>query len=168
MKFHWLQALYAFRTDVARAVSIAFSFALARAICVLKELRFLQLSLSPTFLQTLFYGCVQLRFFRVLPWPSVNAGVYYNFYYGSVIGRGFAPILFHFFLVFPQPSPLVSRFPRFEFYLYLPFLLTVPLGAIELIARARNPDHGFEGWGSVRPACRRLGFDHHHQPPSSA
>jgi hypothetical protein len=66
-----------------------------------------------------------------------------------VIGRGFAPIFFHFFLVFPQPSPLLNRFPRFEFYLYLPFLLFgVPLGATELIARATNPDHAFEGWGS--------------------
>jgi hypothetical protein len=64
-----------------------------------------------------------------------------------VIGRGFAPIFFHFFLVFPQPSPLLNRFPRFEFYLYLPFLLLgVPLGATELIARATNPDHAFEGW----------------------
>src|SRR6266576_2740728 len=40
-----------------------------------------------------------------------------------VIGRGFGPIFFHFFLVFPQPSPLLNRFPRFEFYLYLPYLL---------------------------------------------
>jgi hypothetical protein len=64
-----------------------------------------------------------------------------------VIGRGFAPIFFHFFLVFPQPSPLLNRFPRFEFYLYLPFLLLgVPLGATELIARATNPDHAFEVW----------------------
>jgi len=47
-----------------------------------------------------------------------------------IIGRGFAPVFFHFFLVFPQPSPLLSRFPRFEFYLYLPYLLLgVPLSA---------------------------------------
>ena len=68
-----------------------------------------------------------------------------------IVGRGFAPIFFHFFLVFPQPTPLLSRFPRFEVYLYLPFLLTVPLSATELIARAANPDHGFEGWGSFSP-----------------
>jgi hypothetical protein len=67
-----------------------------------------------------------------------------------VIGRGFAPIFLHFFLVFPQPSPLLSRFARFEFYLYLPFLLLgVPLSTIELIARATNPDHAFEGWSST-------------------
>lgn len=67
-----------------------------------------------------------------------------------LIGRGFAPFFFHFFLVFPQPSPLLNRFPRFEFYLYLPFLLiAVPLAATELIARATSPDHGFEGQGSL-------------------
>src|SRR2546422_948008 len=72
-----------------------------------------------------------------------------------VIGRGFVPIFFHFFLVFPQPSPLLNRFPRFEFYLYLPFLLLgVPLGATELIARATNPDHAFEGWGSFTTLAR--------------
>jgi hypothetical protein len=26
----------------------------------------------------------QLNFFRVLPWPSVNAGVYYIFYYSKL------------------------------------------------------------------------------------
>jgi hypothetical protein len=67
-----------------------------------------------------------------------------------VMGRAFAPIFLHFFLVFPQPSPLLSRFPRFEFYLYLPFLLLgVPFSATELIARANNPDHGFEGWSLI-------------------
>jgi hypothetical protein len=72
-----------------------------------------------------------------------------------VIGRGFAPIFFHFFLVFPQPSPLLNRFPRFEFYLYLPFLLFgVPIGATELIARATNPDHALQGWGSFGPLAR--------------
>jgi len=67
-----------------------------------------------------------------------------------VMGRAFTPIFLHFFLVFPQPSPLLSRFPRFEFYLYLPFLLLgVPFSATELIARANNPDHGFEGWSLI-------------------
>ena len=67
-----------------------------------------------------------------------------------IIGRGFAPIFFHFFSVFPRPTPLLSRFPRVEFYLYLPFLVIgVPLGAIELFARATNQDHGFGGWGSL-------------------
>lgn len=72
-----------------------------------------------------------------------------------VIGRGFAPIFFHFFLVFPRASPLLNRWPRFEFYLYLPYLLLgVPLGATELIARATNPDHAFEGYGSFTASAR--------------
>ena len=67
-----------------------------------------------------------------------------------LMGRAFAPIFLHFFLVFPQPSPLLQRFPRFEFYLYLPYLLiAVPLFATELIARATTADHSFKGYGSL-------------------
>lgn len=36
----------------------------------------------------------------------------------------FAAVFFHFFLVFPEPSPILKRFPRLEYYLYLPHLLT--------------------------------------------
>src|SRR5262249_12062764 len=72
-----------------------------------------------------------------------------------IIARGFASIFFHFFLVFPQPLSLLKRFPRFEFYLYLPFLLfSVPLFATELIARATNPDHAFGGWQSFTTVAR--------------
>jgi hypothetical protein len=35
------------------------------------------------------------------------------------------PMLFHFFLVFPEPSLLLRRFPRLEQYLYLPWLLII-------------------------------------------
>ncbi|HKY06113.1 MAG TPA: hypothetical protein VJQ56_14555, partial [Blastocatellia bacterium] len=35
------------------------------------------------------------------------------------------PVFFHFFLIFPEPSPLVRKFPRLEYYLYVPFLLTI-------------------------------------------
>ena len=34
------------------------------------------------------------------------------------------PLFFHFFLVFPERSPLLRRFPSLEYYLYLPFLIT--------------------------------------------
>jgi sigma-B regulation protein RsbU (phosphoserine phosphatase) len=37
----------------------------------------------------------------------------------------FWPIFFHFFLIFPEPSPLLRRFPRLEYYLYIPHLLTI-------------------------------------------
>ncbi|HSB09142.1 MAG TPA: SpoIIE family protein phosphatase [Blastocatellia bacterium] len=35
------------------------------------------------------------------------------------------PVFFHFFLIFPEPSPLVRKVPRLEAYLYLPQLLTI-------------------------------------------
>ncbi|HKV40678.1 MAG TPA: SpoIIE family protein phosphatase [Blastocatellia bacterium] len=45
------------------------------------------------------------------------------------------PVFFHFFLTFPEPSPLLKRFPKFEFYLYLPYLLLFfPYGACAVLA----------------------------------
>lgn len=46
------------------------------------------------------------------------------------------PIFFHFFQIFPEPSPLVQRVPRLESYLYLPQLLTIfpYLGLLNLMA----------------------------------
>ncbi len=41
-----------------------------------------------------------------------------------LVGSLFAAVNFHFFLVFPERSTLLRRFPRLAFYLYLPFLLT--------------------------------------------
>jgi phosphoserine phosphatase RsbU/P len=35
------------------------------------------------------------------------------------------PVFFHFFLIFPEPSPLLRRWPRLEKYLYAPHLLIV-------------------------------------------
>ena len=35
------------------------------------------------------------------------------------------PVFFHFFLIFPEPSPLVRRFPRLTFYLYAPHLIVI-------------------------------------------
>lgn len=44
---------------------------------------------------------------------------------GPVLGSFFWPTLLHFFLVFPEPSPLARRFPRLVRLLYLPQLLLV-------------------------------------------
>ncbi|HKP72190.1 MAG TPA: hypothetical protein VJT82_04585, partial [Pyrinomonadaceae bacterium] len=69
----------------------------------------------------------------------------------------FAPtILLHLFLVFPEPSPALKRWPRLERYLYLPVsLLSVPvtymlfLWAVapeeSLAFRLRHPWIGFVG-----------------------
>jgi sigma-B regulation protein RsbU (phosphoserine phosphatase) len=35
------------------------------------------------------------------------------------------PVFFHFFLIFPEPSPLLRRVPKLEGYLYLPQLLII-------------------------------------------
>lgn len=37
----------------------------------------------------------------------------------------FLPLFVHFFLKFPEPSPLLRRWPKLERYLYLPFLLVI-------------------------------------------
>src|SRR5262249_10804048 len=42
-----------------------------------------------------------------------------------ILGTLFWPAFFHFFLVFPERSRLLTRFPRFEFYLYLPYLIAI-------------------------------------------
>ena len=35
------------------------------------------------------------------------------------------PVFFHFFLIFPEPSPLLRRFPRLTYYLYAPHLIII-------------------------------------------
>jgi phosphoserine phosphatase RsbU/P len=55
------------------------------------------------------------------------------------------PVFFHFFLIFPEPSPLVRRLPRLEYYLYLPFLLTIfPYFTIKNALAAFAPQQAFE------------------------
>jgi sigma-B regulation protein RsbU (phosphoserine phosphatase) len=43
----------------------------------------------------------------------------------SALGLLFLPIFVHFFLIFPDPSPLLRRWPRLETRLYLPYLLFI-------------------------------------------
>jgi serine phosphatase RsbU (regulator of sigma subunit) len=46
----------------------------------------------------------------------------------------FFPLFLHFFLLFPERGPLQRRFPRLEFWLYLPFLLLIlPVIALQLL-----------------------------------
>lgn len=51
------------------------------------------------------------------------------------------PIFFHFFQIFPEPSPLAGKVPKLEAYLYLPQLVTILpyFGLLNLIA-AFSPD----------------------------
>lgn len=51
------------------------------------------------------------------------------------------PVFFHFFQIFPEPSPLARRVPRLEVLLYLPMLLTIfPYWAALHIVRAFAPE----------------------------
>jgi sigma-B regulation protein RsbU (phosphoserine phosphatase) len=52
------------------------------------------------------------------------------------------PVFFHFFLIFPEPSPLVRRIPRLEGYLYVPQLLTIlPYFGLSSVLAAFAPEH---------------------------
>lgn len=52
------------------------------------------------------------------------------------------PVFFHFFLIFPEPSPLVRKIPRLEGYLYLPQLLTIlPYFGLSSVLEAFAPEH---------------------------
>ncbi len=57
--------------------------------------------------------------------PSLPAWLLYVAVAARILGTLFWPVFFHFFLVFPERSPLLRRFPRLEFYLYIPFLLLI-------------------------------------------
>ena len=52
-------------------------------------------------------------------WLAVAAGL------GSAASLIFFPVFVHFFLIFPEPSPLLRRWPRLEIWLYLPFFLVI-------------------------------------------
>ncbi|HXG93597.1 MAG TPA: SpoIIE family protein phosphatase [Blastocatellia bacterium] len=51
------------------------------------------------------------------------------------------PVFFHFFLIFPEPSPLLQRAPRLEKFLYAPHLVTAfPYFATLNVLAAFSPD----------------------------
>ncbi|MFN0107395.1 MAG: SpoIIE family protein phosphatase [Blastocatellia bacterium] len=52
-------------------------------------------------------------------WLAVVAG------FGAATSLIFFPVFAHFFLIFPEPSPLLRRWQRLEFWLYLPFFLVI-------------------------------------------
>ncbi|HET9533054.1 MAG TPA: hypothetical protein VFQ92_22045, partial [Blastocatellia bacterium] len=71
------------------------------------------------------------------------------------------PVFFHFFLIFPEPSPLVRKKPRLEYYLYVPFLLTIfPYFAATNILAAVSPIMAISFAGSTRliqAVCMAIG-----------
>jgi sigma-B regulation protein RsbU (phosphoserine phosphatase) len=70
---------------------------------------------------------------------SVVAGIMLSVQLASLF---LFPVFFHFFQIFPEPSPLIRRMPRLEAYLYLPLLLTIfPYFGLINILSAFAPDH---------------------------
>ncbi|MBA3439159.1 MAG: protein kinase [Pyrinomonadaceae bacterium] len=61
-----------------------------------------------------------------------------------LVGIGMAPVILHFFLIFPERSPLLIRFPRIELFLYLPYLLTAyPIVGVAILRLVTAPERVF-------------------------
>jgi hypothetical protein len=58
-----------------------------------------------------------------------------NFLNGGFVPNAF-PLLLHFSLIFPETSPLIRRFPRVKYWIYLPLLITLPLNAFHTVHMA--------------------------------
>jgi len=62
-----------------------------------------------------------------------------------LVGACFFAVTLHFFLIFPERLPILRRFPRLEYYLYPPFLLTVyPFVAINAFRMATGSERVYE------------------------
>lgn len=62
-----------------------------------------------------------------------------------LIGSCFSAVTLHFFLVFPERSPVLRRFPRLEYYLYPSFLLVIcPFLAVSTFRMATEPERFYE------------------------
>ncbi|HUK89097.1 MAG TPA: GAF domain-containing protein, partial [Blastocatellia bacterium] len=60
----------------------------------------------------------------LVPLSSVPAWLIVVISVSRIVSIFALPVFFHFFLIFPEQSPLLRRFPRLELYLYIPFLLS--------------------------------------------
>ena len=79
----------------------------------------------------------------------------------SILRWLFVPLFLHFFLIFPEESPILRRFPRLEWYLYVPYLLIFfPHTAIYLVLWAISPDRAiaFSQVFPLSPAVILLGL----------
>jgi serine phosphatase RsbU (regulator of sigma subunit) len=75
------------------------------------------------FLLALFLGTFMA--FIMISLPSLPVWLTFLAYVASVLGTLFWPVLFHFFLVFPETPPLLRRRPWLEWCIYIPYLLTI-------------------------------------------
>jgi hypothetical protein len=80
--------------------------------------------------------------------PPLLTGLYVATYLVSILAF---PTLLHFFLVFPERSKLLTRFPRLEYYLYLPWLLpAIPLALLRSWVYVTAPER-FEHFAEDYP-----------------
>ncbi|HKG23499.1 MAG TPA: SpoIIE family protein phosphatase, partial [Blastocatellia bacterium] len=71
----------------------------------------------------MFIAAPSAAFFQIAPGtPAGLRAIIVAAYIGAIF---FWPVFFHFFLIFPEPSPLLRRFPKLEYHLYIPHLLTI-------------------------------------------
>jgi len=116
---------------------------------------------KPALLLSLWFGAISnvfpLEWYMLLPWWLMGVVV------ASVILRWFfVPLCLHFFLTFPEQSPLLRRFPRLESYLYVPYLLIIlPYMATTSVLWAISPDRAVafsQGFPLFSQATYLLGF----------
>jgi serine phosphatase RsbU (regulator of sigma subunit) len=75
------------------------------------------------FLLMLFLGTFMA--FIMVSLPRLPVWLTFLAYLASLLGTLFWPVLFHFFLVFPETPPLLRRRPWLEWCIYIPYLLTI-------------------------------------------
>lgn len=65
----------------------------------------------------------------------------------KIVAIFFWPVFLHFFLIFPEPSPLLRRFPRLEFGLYLPrLIISFPLLTAYHVSLALGHERTVDVW----------------------
>jgi len=74
------------------------------------------------FLLALFLGTFMA--FLMVSLPRLPGWLTFIAYLARALGTLFWPVLFHFFLIFPETPPLLKRRPWLEWCLYIPYLLT--------------------------------------------
>jgi len=102
-------------------------------------------ALKPDDKQALLLSTFLVLFALAFPPPQPFEGTAWWFRFLIVFGQiaklFVTAIMLHLFLVFPEPSPLLRRFPRLEQYLYLPLLLfVVASGTYRMILWAVAPE----------------------------
>ena len=97
---------------------------------------------KPALLLSLWFGAISTGFPEEL-YLLLSGWVMWVVVASTILRLFLVPLCLHFFLIFPEESPLLRRWPRLESYLYVPFMLTIlPLLSIALVLWAISPDRG--------------------------